>query len=128
MSINTLELWQQLVKTSNPALLQDLLAEDCIFHSPVVHAPQSGKAITQMYLSAAIKLFSEYEFRYIKQIVNNNSAALEFEVEIEDIQINGVDIISWNDEGLITEFKVFVRPLKGINLLHQKMVEMLQKK
>ncbi len=128
MSINTLELWHQLVKTSNPVLLQDLLAEDCIFHSPVVHAPQSGKAITQMYLSAAIKLFSEYEFRYIKQIVDNNSAALEFEVEIEDIQINGVDIISWNDEGLITEFKVFVRPLKGINLLHQKMVEMLQKK
>jgi hypothetical protein len=124
--MQTLKLWHQLITTSDPSILDDLLADDCVFYSPVVHAAQSGKAITKMYLSAAIGLFSNYDFHYIKEIISDNSAALEFEVEIEGIQVNGVDIISWNENGLITEFKVFVRPLKGVNLLHQKMAEMLK--
>jgi len=125
--MQTLKLWHQIVNSSDASLLNELLADDCVFYSPVVHSPQSGKAITTMYLSAAIQLFSKTNFHYIKEIISENSAALEFEVEIDGIQMNGVDIISWNESGLMTEFKVFIRPLKAVNLLHQKMAAMLQK-
>jgi len=125
--METLKLWHQLVDTSDITLLDELLADDCVFYSPVVHSPQAGKDISKMYLSAAVILFSHFNFHYIKEIISDSSAALEFEVEIDGIQVNGVDIISWNEKGLITEFKVFVRPLKGVNLLHQKMAQMLNK-
>jgi hypothetical protein len=96
-----------------------------MFYSPVVHKPQIGKAITTMYLSAAVHVFGNETFRYVREVIGESDAVLEFETEIEGIVVNGVDIIRWNDEGKITEFKVMIRPLKAINLIHEKMGEML---
>lgn len=124
--IDTLNVWHKLLRSSDVSGLDELLDEDVIFYSPVVHTPQKGKRKTTQYLSAAFYLFKGNSFQYIKQIIDNNSAALEFQVEIDGILVNGVDIISWNEAGKIIEFKVFIRPLKAINLLHQKMAEMLQ--
>ena len=103
-----------------------MLTDDVVFYSPVVHTPQIGRAITTMYLSAALHVFGNDSFRYIREVVGESDAVLEFETEIDGIVVNGVDMIRWNADGKITEFKVMVRPLKAINIIHQKMGEMLQ--
>jgi len=121
-----LETWHRLVRTRDPSGLNTLLAEDAVFHSPVVRAPQSGRKLTTMYLSAAFHVFLNPTFRYVREIVGASDAMLEFETEIDGILVNGVDIIRWNDAGQIVDFKVMLRPLKAINLIHQKMAAMLQ--
>ena len=121
-----LETWHRLIRTQDPSGLNTLLAEDAVFHSPVVHAPQRGRKLTAMYLSAAFSVFFNPTFRYVREIVGASDAMLEFETEIDGILVNGVDIISWNDAGQIVDFKVMLRPLKAINLIHQKMAAMLQ--
>ncbi|MGJ8671139.1 MAG: hypothetical protein ACSHXK_16770, partial [Oceanococcus sp.] len=110
----------------NPAGLNELLADNAVFLSPVVHTPQIGKAITSAYLTAAFGVLFNESFRYVREIQSERDAMLEFEVEIDGIFMNGVDLIKWNDENKITEFKVMIRPLKAVNLLHQKMAEMLK--
>ena len=118
--------WHRQVITRSPSGLDDLLADDAVFYSPVVHTPQRGKKNTAAYLSAAFDVLSNDTFRYVREIVGSRDAVLEFEVEIDGITVNGVDIIVWNDEGKIVEFKVMIRPLKAINLIHQQMVEILK--
>ena len=125
--LDTLTLWHGIVKRRDQLGLQDLLADDVIFHSPVVHTPQRGKAITLMYLQGALHVLNNGHFRYEREIVGARDAVLEFSTQIDGIVINGVDLIGWGDDGRITDFKVMVRPLKAVNLLHQKMAQMLDK-
>jgi hypothetical protein len=126
MTINTLAAWHDLVQTRNVKGLAALLADNCVFHSPVVHTPQVGKAVTLQYLSAAFHVFFNPSFRYVREVAGANDAVLEFQVEIDGISVNGVDMIQWGADGKIVEFKVMIRPLKAINLIHQKMAAMLQ--
>ena len=125
MAATALESWHHLVRTNDASGLRELVAEDAVFHSPVVHSPQHGRKLTVMYLSAAFQVFFNPTFRYVREIVGPHDAMLEFETEIDGVLVNGVDIITWNDAGKITAFKVMLRPLKGINIIHQKMGEML---
>ena len=122
---NNLVTWHEIVATKNLALLKEILAEDVVFHSPVVHSPQKGKKMTYLYLSAALGVFLSGEFEYKREVVNETDTFLEFEAVIDEITINGIDMITWNAEGKIVDFKVMIRPLKAINLIHQKMGEML---
>lgn len=124
----TLTIWHDLVKTRNTEGLKDLLAENAVFYSPVVHTPQTGKASATQYLSAAFHVFFNETFRYVREVIGPSDAVLEFEVNIDGIAVNGVDMMKWNDDGKIVEFKVMLRPLKAINLIHQKMGAMLQAK
>ena len=117
--------WHEMVQARNSRGLDTLLADDAVFHSPVVHTPQVGKAITAKYLSAAFFVFFNDSFHYVREVRSGLDAVLEFEVTIDGIAVNGVDMIRWNDAGQITEFKVMLRPLKAINLIHQKMGAML---
>jgi hypothetical protein len=126
MSVNPLEQWHQLVRERNPAGLEALLAEQVVFHSPVVHTPQVGKAITTLYLGAALQVLCNASFRYVREVVGSRDAVLEFQVEIDGITVNGVDMITWDGDGRIIEFKVMVRPLQAINLIHQKMALLLK--
>ncbi len=128
MSANTLEIWHELVQSHDLVRLHDLIAEDAVFYSPVVHAPQRGRKLTAMYLGAAFSVFSNPSFRYVREIVGPSDAMLEFETEIDGVLVNGVDIIQWNSEGKISEFKVLIRPLKAITLIHERMAAMLQAK
>ena len=121
-----IQAWHRLVKERNPRGLDALLADDAVFLSPIVHAPQRGKAITTMYLAAAFQVLFNPGFRYVREIVGDADAMLEFETEIDGVLVNGVDIIKWNEAGRIVEFKVMLRPLKAINLVHQRMAAMLQ--
>lgn len=120
-----IQIWHRLVEQRDVQGLDALLAEDAVFYSPVVHTPQVGKAITKKYLTAAFHVFFNESFRYVRELSDQRNAVLEFEVDLEGITVNGVDMIKWNDAGRITEFKVMLRPLKAVNLIHQKMAAML---
>ena len=124
---NTLKSWHSIVGSHNTAGLDDLLHEDVVFHSPVVHTPQHGKQITQVYLTAAFHVLFSDEFSYDREVVGEREAILEFSTVIDGIAVNGVDIITWGEDGRITEFKVMVRPLKAVNLIHQMMATLLKK-
>ena len=122
-----IQAWHDLVRSRDMAALQRILADDVVFHSPVVHTPQRGKAITLQYLMGAMQVLNNASFRYEREIVGEHDAVLEFATEIDGILINGVDLIRWNDAGQIVDFKVMVRPLKAVNLLHQQMGQMLER-
>jgi hypothetical protein len=128
MAIDTLSTWHALVESRNAKGLTSLLADNIVFHSPVVHTPQVGKAIAVQYLSAAFHVFFNESFKYVREVIGHSDAVLEFQVEIDGITVNGVDMLKWDGEGRIVEFKVLIRPLKAINLIHQKMAAMLQAK
>mgnify|MGYP000111907152 CR=1 FL=1 len=140
--MHAIEEWHKLTRIKDPVTYQekldDLLADDVVFYSPVVHTPQKGKTMTKLYLSAAGGVFDTNEsdlkqekkatggFRYVKEIVGENHACLEFETTINDIHVNGIDLITWNKENKIIEFRVLVRPLQAVNMLHQMMGKMLE--
>lgn len=124
--MDTIAAWHDLVRRRSADALDALLADDVVFRSPIVHTPQVGKAITTMYLTAALHVIANESFTYVREIVGPRDAALEFETTIDGIVVNGVDLIRWNDEGRIVDFKVMVRPLKAVNLLHAQMRAMLE--
>ena len=119
--------WHNFVQTKDVGILDNLLSKNVIFYSPVVHTPQRGFNITKKYLEAASIVLFNGSFKYINEIHENNSAICEFECELNNTYINGIDIISWDYKDKITSFKVMVRPLKGILLLKERMAEILIK-
>ena len=129
--------WHDHTHGNFPGGLDELLADDVIFYSPVVFTPQKGKDLTKLYLMAAGNTFGgddakdadglkESSFHYTKEVLTGNQAILEFETKIEGKYINGVDIITFNDEGKISEFKVMIRPLQAVNIIHMQMQRMLE--
>lgn len=119
--------WHDYMKGGgDPALLADLLAEDAVFHSPVVHTPQVGKAVVMAYLVAASHVLGNDSFRYVRELVDSNEMMLEFVTELDGISINGVDIIRFDSAGKISDFKVMVRPLKAISKLREMMAAQLE--
>ncbi|HEX7441604.1 MAG TPA: nuclear transport factor 2 family protein [Caldimonas sp.] len=126
MTEHPLETWHRLVRTQDASGLNALLADDAVFYSPVVHAPQRGRKLAARYLAAAFQVFFNPTFRYVREIAGASDAMLEFETDIDGVQVNGVDLIKWNGAGQIVEFKVMLRPLKAINVIHQRMAAMLQ--
>ena len=138
--MNAIDKWHDIMKGDSseaPNKLDDLLHDDVVFYSPVVYTPQRGKEITKLYLSAASGVFStekkgkeekkESKFKYIKEVVHGNHACLEFETEMNGVYVNGIDLITWDENDKIIEFKVLVRPLQAVNTLHQQMGQMLDK-
>lgn len=132
--------WHQYMRGQLEGGLDSLLADDCVFYSPIVFTPQVGKDITKLYLQAASQTLpgdksagdntastKDGKFRYVKEVMSGNTAVLEFETTVEGKYANGVDIITCNDDGLISEFKVMFRPLQAINAVHRQMGAMLEK-
>jgi hypothetical protein len=109
----------------DPQALRDMLAADAVFHSPVVHTAQVGRDKVFAYLHAASHVLGGDDFRYEREIIDGDQAMLEFATTLDGIHINGVDIIRWNSDGKIYDFKVMVRPLKAINKVWEKMGAML---
>lgn len=129
--------WHDHTHGNFPGGLDVLLADDIIFYSPVVFTPQEGKDLAKLYLMAAGNTFGgddakksgdlgESSFKYTKEVLSGNQAILEFETTIEGKYVNGVDIITFNDEGKISEFKVMIRPLQAVNIIHMQMQRMLE--
>jgi hypothetical protein len=121
---HVLEKWHRVMASGTSEGLVELLSPACTFWSPVVHTPQQGGDITFLYLAAASQVFAT-DFHYVREVVQADSAMLEFECVIDDIQINGVDIIRV-EAGQIVDFKVMVRPLKAVHKVHEQMMSMLE--
>lgn len=107
-------------------MLSAQIADNAVFHSPVVHTPQVGKAKVMLYLLAAAQVLGNDSFRYVRELVDGDDALLEFTAEIDGIQINGIDLIHFRPDGKIEDFKVMVRPLKAVNKLWELMAAQLQ--
>jgi hypothetical protein len=123
---NHLANWHHVITTRDLSNLDDILADNAVFHSPIVHTPQLGKDITKMYLSAAFHVLLNDSFHYVREVTDDKNAILEFIVDIDVVQVNGVDMIRWDHDGKIAEFKVMLRPYKAINLIKDKMRAMLE--
>ena len=123
MTIDAIDQWHQMMATGRYDGLQELLADDCVFWSPVVHTPQRGRDLTLMYLTAAGQVF-DTDFRYVREVKSGDTAVLEFECSVDDIHVNGIDMIRV-DNNQIIDFKVMIRPLKAVNKIHEKMMAML---
>jgi len=131
------EAWHRAIGNMTDETLDELLADDVVFHSPVVHTPQKGKALTKLYLKAAFNVMpgqsgsngsdgeEKGKFRYVREVIGENDAVLEFVTQLDDITVNGVDIIRFDDQGRIVDFKVMIRPLKAIQKIHAQMAQML---
>jgi hypothetical protein len=123
-----LKAWHDYILSSHDKqALWDMLDPDVVFESPVVHTPQRGRDITFKYLASADKVLGGPGFAYVGEWLNDTSVILEFTNEINGIKINGIDMITFGADGKIVHFKVMVRPLKAVNMLHQMMGEQLQK-
>jgi hypothetical protein len=118
------EQWHRVV-AGDHAVLDELLADDVVFYSPVVFTPQRGKAITSLYLQGAAQVLGGGDFRYTKQVLAGEQAVLEFETSVDGKHVNGVDIITCDESGRIVEFRVMLRPLQAVSIVHQKMGELL---
>jgi len=141
-----MDAWNKQLRGELAGGLDAILHQDCVFLSPVVYTPQEGRELTKMYLAAAGGMFGgdpnetalvgtsdgdaaddNDKFQYVKKILQGNQAMLEFEVSVDGKYVNGVDIITCDDDGLITEFKVMIRPLQAINLVHAQMKVMIER-
>jgi len=123
---NLIHKWHDVIESDNLDLLDSILADDAVFSSPVVFTPMEGKEITMMYLHAAGQSFNMEKFKYTKEIHDGMNSVLEFETFIDDISVNGVDMIEWNEDGKISNFKVMIRPFKAVQKVQEKMVEALE--
>lgn len=123
--MNFIEKWHKGIADRDITSLDDLLHDDVVLYSPVLYAPQEGKELVTMYLTAALNVIANEDFKYVKEIYNDRLVCLEFETQMDDTYVNGIDIISLNEEGKIVEFKVMVRPEKALGTLKQKMFEYL---
>ena len=125
MSATALGRWHDYIRNPDHGVLHAMLHPDVVFESPVVHTPQRGRDITFKYLASADKVLGGPDFAYVGEWTGPGSAILEFETVVRGIKVNGIDMIWWDDDGLIVRFKVMVRPLKAVNLVHAMMGEML---
>ena len=116
-----------LADCSSTADLAAIIHPDAVFHSPVVHTPQRGRDLVVAYLAAAGQTLGNDSFRYVRELVDGENAMLEFTTEMEGITVNGVDIIRFDEDGMILDFKVMVRPLKAVNKVWEMMAAQLER-
>ena len=123
---NLIHKWLEVIESDDLKMLDEIIADDAVFSSPVVFKPMEGKEITMMYLHAAGQSFNMEKFKYTKEIHDDMNSVLEFETYIDDISVNGVDMIEWNEDGKICNFKVMIRPFKAVQKVQEKMIEALE--
>ncbi|MET3960802.1 hypothetical protein ABIE44_000736 [Marmoricola sp. OAE513] len=111
-----LQRWHDVVESRDAAALPAMITEDAVFHSPAVHTPQKGRDTVCAYLGAALVVLGP-ELRYSDTWKNENDAVLRFHTVVDGKQVEGIDMITWNDEGLITDFTVMVRPFQALEVV-----------
>jgi SnoaL-like protein len=126
MTPSVIQRWIDIVDGDRADDIDDILAPDCVFYSPAVFTPQEGRAKAATYLKAASKLFAGTDFRYVGHWYGDHSAVLEFAATIDGMQVDGIDMIGWNQEDRVVSFKVMVRPFKGLQVVMGRMAELLQ--
>jgi SnoaL-like domain len=126
MTPPVIQRWIEVIHGDRADDIDDLLAPDAVFYSPAVFTPQEGRELTAKYLKSAMKVFGGHNFRYVGRWYAERSAVLEFVADLDGVQVDGVDMIDWNDDGLIVSFKVMLRPIKALQAVMPRMAELLQ--
>ncbi|MEE9407587.1 MAG: hypothetical protein V3V28_05880 [Polaribacter sp.] len=126
-TLSGLGTWHDFVKNKNYENLSDFLDDDAVFYSPIVFKPIEGKFMVGMYLMAAAEIIGNGNFQYVREVYDTENAMLEFITKINGISVEGIDMIKFTKEGKLKEIKVMIRPLKAVNIVHQKMGEYLEK-
>ncbi|MDJ0643493.1 MAG: nuclear transport factor 2 family protein [Erythrobacter sp.] len=125
---NALARWHEVARNGSTVEgLRSIIHDDAVFHSPVVHTPQVGQAIVIAYLSAAAQTLGNESFCYVREVLGENTAVLEFTTQMDGIHINGIDMITFNEDEMIIDFKVMVRPLKAVNKVWEMMAAQLER-
>ncbi|WP_341713884.1 nuclear transport factor 2 family protein [Erythrobacter sp.] len=123
-----LKRWHEVIKAgSSPEALSAIIHPDAVFHSPVVHTPQVGRPIVVAYLSAAGQTLGNDSFEYVRELVDGENAMIEFQTTMDGIHVNGIDLIRFDEDGMIVDFKVMVRPLKAVNKVWEQMAAQLDR-
>ena len=128
-AVKDLARWHAVIENgSKPEELTAIIHEDAVFHSPVVHTAQEGRDLVVAYLAAAGQTLGNASFTYVRELIDGQNAMLEFETQMDGVHVNGVDIIRFDEDGLIADFKVMVRPLKAVNKVWEQMAAALASK
>ena len=116
----TLEGWHRFVVSGDSGVLAPLLAEHIVFRSPFVQSPIPGRAATLLVLTTVVRIFEN--FRYHRTfIAGPHDVALEFGANIGKWQLKGVDLITFGETGVMTEFEDMIRPIKALQALGEEM-------
>ena len=115
----TLSRWHEFVATQDAGILDEILAEEVKFHSPFVWKPKEGKAMTIRILTTVTTVFED--FRYVREIIDGQNFALEFEARVGALTLRGVDLIQPGEDGKIVDFEVMVRPANALQALGMEM-------
>ena len=97
----------------------------CSVSFTLYYTPIKGKTNVSRYLEAAGTVFLNSDFRYIEEIIGGNQACLVFEATFNDLYVNGVDFLVWNNQQKLTEIRVFIRPFQALNALRELMAKQL---
>jgi hypothetical protein len=105
---------------------EELLSEDAVFRSPVLFKPYEGRDhVLKVLRAAECVLGVDHAFRYVHQLEDpvDRVAMLEFATTVDGKQVEGIDKLTFDDDGLITELKVLIRPASALQLVGAKMAE-----
>jgi hypothetical protein len=125
MRPSPIAVWHEAVASRDLTRFEELLTDDAVFLSPALHKPQVGRALVSMYLRGALLVLGNESFRYVDEWLSPRSAVLEFEARVDGLELNGVDIVRWNDDHRVTHFKVMIRPYTGLTALMAAMAKLL---
>ena len=112
--------WHDVVRRHDAAGLPGLIAEDAVFRSPAVHTPQEGRDVVVGYLTAAFTVLGP-GLTYEREWLGDDSAVLQFRAVVGGLDVSGVDIISWDEDGQIVDFTVMVRPAAALTVVIEHM-------
>ena len=108
-----LKRWHEVVESRDPSLLPGIIAEDAVFRSPAVHTPQEGRDLVAAYLAGALVVLGP-ELTYHDEWARDHDAVLRFTTTVDGLQVEGVDLVTWDDDGQIVGFTVMIRPFRAL--------------
>lgn len=113
--------WHEMLQTGDMSILNDLLAEDVVFRSPVAYNPYPGKQVVFFILTNVIQIFENFTYHREFYSEDGLNVVLEFSAHVGEKKLKGIDMIQFNEQGQIIDFEVMLRPKSGLEALAVQM-------
>jgi len=121
MKADTLDEWHRIIAEKDVAALSAIVHPDAVFRSPMVYKPYHGRDTLVFVLSQVIEIFEDFTYHREMMSEDGRSAFLEFTTNVGDKSLKGLDLITFDEDGKITEFEVLIRPMSGLMALAEQM-------